>query len=65
MADGDGRHQCAHTLSDFRVAHVDALHELFVQTLGLLSAEGLITLERVMQDGTRVARERIVEKISP
>ena len=44
----------AHTLSDFRVAHVDALHELFVQTLGLLSAEGLITLERVMQDGTRV-----------
>ena len=44
----------AHTLSDFRVAHADALHELFVQTLGLLSAEGLITLERVMQDGTRV-----------
>lgn len=44
----------AHTLSDFRVAHAEALHELFVQTLGLLSAEGLITLERVMQDGTRV-----------
>ena len=44
----------AHTLSDFRVAHAEVLHELFVQTLGLLSAEGLITLERVMQDGTRV-----------
>ena len=44
----------AHTLSDFRVAHADALHELFVQTLGLLGAEGLITLDRVMQDGTRV-----------
>jgi transposase len=44
----------AHTLSDFRVAHAEALRELFVQTLGLLSAEGLITLERVMQDGTRV-----------
>ena len=44
----------AHTLSDFRVAHADALHELFVQTLGLLSAEGLLTLERVMLDGTRV-----------
>ena len=44
----------AHTLSDFRVAHADALHELFVQTLGLLSAEGLIPLERVMQDGTKV-----------
>ena len=44
----------AHTLSNFRVAHADALRELFVQTLGLLSAEGLITLERVMQDGTRI-----------
>jgi len=44
----------AHTLSDFRVAHAEALRELFVQTLGLLSAEGLIPLERVMQDGTKV-----------
>jgi transposase len=44
----------AHTLSDFRVDHADALHELFVQVLGLLSAEGLVTLERVMQDGTRI-----------
>ena len=44
----------AHTLSDFRVAHAQALHELFVQTLGLLSADGLITLERVMLDGTKV-----------
>ena len=44
----------AHTLSDFRVTHSEALHELFVQTLGLLSANGLITLERVMLDGTKV-----------
>ena len=44
----------AHTLSDFRVANADALRELFTQVLGLLSAEGLITLKRVMQDGTRV-----------
>ncbi len=44
----------AHTLSDFRVTHSEALHELFVQTLGLLSADGLITLERVMLDGTKV-----------
>jgi transposase len=44
----------AHTLSDFRVDHGETLKELFVQTLGLLSAEGLITLERVMQDGTRI-----------
>jgi transposase len=44
----------AHTLSDFRVAHGESLKELFVQTLGLLSADGLITLERVMLDGTRI-----------
>lgn len=44
----------AHTLSDFRVAHADALRDLFVQVLALLSAAGLITLERVMQDGTRI-----------
>jgi len=44
----------AHTLSDFRVKHDRALNALFAQTLGLLSAEGLITLERVMQDGTKI-----------
>lgn len=44
----------AHTLSDFRVAHGDALREVFIQVLGVLSAAGLITLERVMQDGTRI-----------
>lgn len=44
----------AHTLSDFRVKHDKALNGLFVQSLGLLSADGLITLERVMQDGTKI-----------
>lgn len=44
----------AHTLSDFRMAHGDALREMFIQVLGVLSAAGLITLERVMQDGTRI-----------
>ena len=44
----------AHTLSDFRSTHGEILSELFVQTLGLLSADGLITLERVMLDGTKV-----------
>ncbi len=44
----------AHTLSDFGVKHEQALKELFVQVLGLLSADGLITLERVMQDGTKI-----------
>ena len=43
-----------HTLSDFRVDHQGPLDEVFTQVLGLLSAEGLITLERVMHDGTKV-----------
>lgn len=43
-----------HTLSDFRVDHQQALDELFAEVLGLLSAEGLITLERIMHDGTKV-----------
>jgi len=43
-----------HTLSDFRVDHKEALDELFTEVLGLLSAEGLIGLERVMHDGSKV-----------
>jgi len=43
-----------HTLSDFRVDHDGSLRELFVQVLGVLSSEGLVSLERVMHDGTRV-----------
>ena len=43
-----------HTLSDFRVDHKEALDNLFTQVLGVLSAEGLVTLEQVMHDGTKV-----------
>ena len=43
-----------HTLADFRVAHQGALDELFAQGLGVLSAEGLVTLARVMHDGTKI-----------
>src|SRR5215510_12925228 len=43
-----------HTLSDFRVNHDASLREIFVQVLGVLSAEGLVSLERVMHDGTRI-----------
>jgi transposase len=43
-----------HTLSDFRVAHGPALQELFVEVLGVLSVGGLVSLERVMQDGTKI-----------
>jgi transposase len=43
-----------HTLSDFRVAHGQALPELFANALGVLSGEGLVPLERVMHDGTKI-----------
>lgn len=44
-----------HTLSDFRITHLQALDELFTQVLGVLNAEGLISLERVAHDGTKIA----------
>ena len=43
-----------HTLSDFRVRHKTALEKLFVEVVGVLSAEGFVKLNRVMQDGTKV-----------
>jgi transposase len=43
-----------HTLSDFRVDHQEALDQLFAQLLAILSREGLITLEQVAHDGTKV-----------
>ena len=43
-----------HTLADFRVEHKEALDRLFIEVLGVLSHEGLIALERVMHDGTKV-----------
>jgi transposase len=41
-------------LSDFRVSHGEALRELFIQVLGMLAKSGLITLERVAVDGTKI-----------
>lgn len=43
-----------HTLSDFRVGHGQALRELFEQVLAMLTMKGLITLERVAVDGTKI-----------
>lgn len=43
-----------HTLSDFRVRHKEELDDIFTNSLGVLSAEGLITLERITQDGTKI-----------
>lgn len=43
-----------HTLADFRIAHQAALDGLFIEVLGVLSHQGLITLRRVMHDGTKI-----------
>src|SRR5712664_3765219 len=43
-----------HTLADFRVEKQNELDELFTQVLAALSKEGLITLEQVIQDGTKI-----------
>jgi transposase len=43
-----------HTLSDFRTEHQAVLHQLFVEVLAVLEQAGLVSLERVMHDGTKV-----------
>lgn len=43
-----------HTVSSFRVEHKEALEKLFIEVVGVLSAEGFVKLKRVMQDGTKV-----------
>jgi len=46
-----------HTLSDFRVSHKEALDEVFTKLLALLEVEGLVTLDLVAHDGTKVAAQ--------
>jgi transposase len=46
-----------HTLSNFRLAHRDALDEMFTQVLAMLSTEGLIALQTVMHDGTKITAQ--------
>ncbi|MEP7456385.1 IS1182 family transposase [Phyllobacterium sp. SB3] len=46
-----------HTLSDFRLAHREALDEMFTQVLAVLSTEGLIALQTVMHDGTKITAQ--------
>lgn len=43
-----------HTLADFRVDHEAFLDQLLVQSIAALTAEGLVTLERVAQDGKKI-----------
>ena len=43
-----------HTLSDFRVEHKAALDELFAELLAMLESAGVVSLEQVMHDGTKI-----------
>jgi transposase len=43
-----------HTLSDFRTAHVELLDRLLTESVASLMSEGLVTLDRVAQDGMKV-----------
>ena len=43
-----------HTVSDFRVQTKEEADELFTQLLAVLSSEGLVNLEQVTLDGTKI-----------
>ena len=43
-----------HTLADFRAEHATELKQLLAELLGLLSKEGLVKLECVAHDGTKI-----------
>ena len=43
-----------HTLSDFRTQHGELLDRLLTESVAALIAEGLVTLDRVAQDGMKV-----------
>ena len=43
-----------HPLNDFRVGHEKALDDLFTQVLAVLTHQGVVTVQRISQDGTKV-----------
>lgn len=43
-----------HTLSDFRVEHGEALEKIFSQVLAALSQSGMVRLEELTVDGTKI-----------
>jgi transposase len=43
-----------HSLSDFRVEHKAALDELFAQLLAMLESAGIVSLQQVMHDGSKI-----------
>jgi transposase len=49
-----GEKVCAHTLTDYRTAQGEALKDLFIQVLAVMEQEGLVDLQQVTQDGTKI-----------
>lgn len=45
----------AHTLTDFRTARGEELKDLFLQVLAVMEQEGLVDLQQVTQDGTKIS----------
>jgi transposase len=43
-----------HTLNDFRVDHEEALDDILTQMLAVLIEAGVVSAERIAQDGTRI-----------
>jgi transposase len=43
-----------HTLADFRVQHVEILDQLLTNSVAVLLEQGLVSMERVAQDGMKV-----------
>ena len=43
-----------HTINDFRVAHEAALDDLLTQMLATLTKNGVVKVQRITQDGTKV-----------
>lgn len=49
-----GIHINYHSISDFRAHHGKELEELLVQTVAILMKGGMVTLNRISQDGVRI-----------
>lgn len=45
---------CYKVITEFRVAHEKTLDDLFTQVLATLVRQGVVSIERISQDGTRV-----------
>lgn len=45
---------CAHTLTDYRMTQGKPLKDLFIQVLAVMEQEGLVDLQQVTQDGTKI-----------